>query len=99
MDPRDDENEFPFDESGDAEPIIRELRVEMVRLQAQIDQLAAAARERTAEIAVLRVRLVELESRIEAIRSRYRKDLKLWVWIAALYGAAVGMGISYLMRP
>jgi hypothetical protein len=43
MDPRDDD-EFSPDESEDTEPRIRELRAEMVRLQAQIDQLAAATK-------------------------------------------------------
>jgi len=98
MDPR-DEDEFPFDESDDTEPIIRELRTEMVRLQAQIDQLAAAAQDRATEIAELRARLTELESRLDAIKLRYRRDLKMWVWIAALYGASMGLGLSYLMRP
>jgi hypothetical protein len=98
MDPRDDEDEFPFDESDDAEPIIRELRTEMVRLQAQIDQLAAAAHERAAEIAELRVRLAELENRVDAIKARFRRDLKLWVWIAGLYGASMGLGLSWLLR-
>ena len=97
MDPRDDE--FAFDESDGAEPVIYELRLEMVRLQAQIDQLAAAAQDRAGEIAELRLRLAELESRVEAIKSRFRRDLRLWVWIAALYGTAVGMGMSWLMRP
>jgi hypothetical protein len=98
MNPRDDEDEYRFDESGDAEPMIRELRAEMVRLQAEIDQLAAAARERGAEIALLRSRLALLEERVEAIRARARRDLKLWVWIAAIYGATVGLGVSYLVR-
>ncbi len=99
MDPRDEDDDFPFDESDDAEPIIRELRLEMVRLQAQIDQLAAAAQDRAGEIAQLRVRLADLESRVDAIKARFRRDLRLWVWIAALYGTAVGMGMSWLMRP
>lgn len=99
MDPRDEDDDFPFDESENAEPIIRELRLEMVRLQAQIDQLAAAAQDRAGEIAQLRVRLADLESRVDAIKTRFRRDLRLWVWIAALYGTAVGMGMSWLMRP
>ena len=94
MDPRDDDDEFPFDESDDAEPIIRELRTEMVRLQAQIDQLAAAAQDRAGEIAQLRVRLADLENRVAAIKARFRRDLKLWVLDRALYGTAVGMGMA-----
>ena len=33
------------------EPVIRELRTEMIRLQARIDQIAAAAHDRAEEIA------------------------------------------------
>jgi len=97
MNPNEDD-EFSFDEPNDADPIMRELRMEMVRLQAQIDQLAASARERAAEVAELRVRLTELELRINAIKMRHRKNVQLWIWIAAMYGAALGMGFSYLMR-
>ncbi len=95
----DEDDEFSFDEHNDADPIMRELRMEMVRLQAQIDQLAASARDRAAEIAELRVRLTELELRINAIKMRHRKNVQLWILIAAMYGAAIGMGFSYLMRP
>jgi hypothetical protein len=97
MNPNEDD-EFSFDEPNDADPIMRELRMEMVRLQAQIDQLAASARERAAEVAELRVRLTELELRINAIKMRHRKNVQLWIWIAAMYGTAVGMGFSYLLR-
>jgi hypothetical protein len=69
----------------------------MVRLQAQIDQLAAAARERAAEIADLRARMAELARRIDAVNARWRRE-RLWTWVAALYGAAIGVGITWLMR-
>ena len=98
MDPRDDESEFSFDESDGAEPVIRELQIEMVRLQSQIDQLSAGARDRAGEIAQLRARLAELESRVEALKSRFRQDLRLWVWIAAIYGAAVGVAMTWFLR-
>jgi len=100
MDPRDDEDP-PFDDfdGTDPDPAVRELRAEMVRLQAQIDQLAAAARERAAEIAELRLRLAELEVRFAAVTARHRADLRLWAWAMALYGTAMGLGLSYLLRP
>jgi capsule polysaccharide export protein KpsE/RkpR len=101
MDPRDDTNDDDFgpDESADAEPIIRELRFEMVRLQAQIDQIAAAAHDRAGEIAILRARLAELEARLSTIQAKHRRNLRVWVLIAALYGSALGLVMSYLLRP
>jgi uncharacterized protein involved in exopolysaccharide biosynthesis len=95
MDPREDDDLHSDD--SDHDPVVRELRTEMVRLQAQIDQLAAAARERAVEIADLRARLTTLEARMEAIKARYRRDARLWAWIAGFYGAAMGMGLSLLM--
>lgn len=99
MSPRDDESEFSFDGSDGAEPVIRELQLEMVRLQSQIDQLSASTRDRAGEITQLRARLTELERRVQALKARFRRDLKLWVWIAAIYGAAVGVAMSWLLRP
>jgi hypothetical protein len=95
---RNEDDDYSFDEPNDADPIMWELRIEMIRLQAQIDQLAASARERAIEIAELRVRLSELELRVNTLKMRHRKNVQLWIWIAAMYGAAVGMGFSYLMR-
>lgn len=106
MEPRDendDDDLGPDDpaepsDSTDAEPIIRELRAEMIRLQAQIDQIAAAAHDRAGEIAILRARLIELERRLDAIHARHRRALKIWIAIAAAYGIAVGLGLSYLFH-
>jgi chromosome segregation ATPase len=97
MNPEDDE--FSSDERSDADPAMRELRIEMIRLQAQIDQLAASARERAAEIADLRIRLCDLEARVAIVRWQRRRHLQLWICIALMYGAAIGMGISSLLRP
>jgi ABC-type phosphate transport system auxiliary subunit len=97
MNPNEDED-YSFDEPNDADPIMRELRIEMVRLQAQIDQLVASTQERAAEVAELQARLAELERSVDSLRARYRKNVRLWIWIAAMYGAAAGMGFSYLMR-
>lgn len=95
----DEDDDYSFDERGDADPVMRELRMEMIRLQAQIDQLAASARERAAEIAELRIRLCDLEERVALLRMQRRRWLQLWTWTALLYGAAIGMATSYLLRP
>jgi len=100
MNPNEDEDDdYSFDETNDAEPVMRELRIEMVRLQAQIDQLVASTRERAVEIAELQVRLTELEQRFDSLKRGYRRNVRLWIWIAAMYGIAAGMGLSYLMKP
>ena len=52
------------DESEDTDPTIRELRTEIIRLEAQLDQLTASLREQSAESALIRAQLVELEARI-----------------------------------
>ena len=98
MDPREDDD-LPYDDSDDDDPVIRGLRNEMIRLQAQLDQLLAAARERAEEVAVLRNRLTELEHLIEGIRTRYRRNTRLWVAVAAMYGASLGMALSWFLRP
>src|SRR5215217_8825815 len=97
MDPREDDD-LPFDDSDDHDPLIRELRAEMVRLQAQIDQLMASARDRAEEVAELRARLSELEAVVERLRGRYRQSLRLWACIAGFYGVAIGMWLSWLLR-
>jgi hypothetical protein len=98
MNPNEDED-YSFDERNDADPVMWELRIEMLRLQAQIDQLAASARERATEIAELRVQLTKLELRVNTLKMRHRRHMQLWVWMAALYGAVAGIGLSYLIRP
>ncbi len=98
MDPRENED-LPYDNSDDNDLVIRGLRIEMVRLQAQLDQLLAAARERSEEVAALRTRLDELDRVIEAIRSRYRRNTRLWIIISAMYGASLGMTLSWFLRP
>ena len=102
MNPNEEDDDYLFDEPNDADadsdPMMRDLQLEMVRLQAQIDQLSASQRERAAEIAELHVRLNELEHRVESLRMRYRKNVRLWIAIALMYGAAAGMLFSYLVR-
>ena len=97
MDPREDEEDLPSDDSEN-DSLVRELRAELVRLEAQLDQLLAAERERAAETIELRARMDELERGIEQLKARYRWQARMWVWIAGLYGASIGMGISWLLR-
>ena len=87
------------DDSADPEPVIRELRTEMIRQQARIDQIAAAAHDRAEEIAILRARLAELQSRSDASRARYRRSLRMWVLVGVLYGLALGVALSFIFRP
>ena len=96
MNPYEDDD-YSFDEQKD-DPSIRELRLEMARLQAQLDQLAAAARDRADEIAELRVRLNELEQCFNRLKSQYRRRVQLWTTIAVMYGSALGMLFSYFWR-
>ena len=100
MNSRDESDENPGpDDFADAEPVIRELRTEMIRQQARIDQIAAAAHDRADEITILRARLVELQSRSDARRARYRRRLWLWVLGGVLYGVALGLSLSAVLRP
>jgi hypothetical protein len=100
MNPRDDhDDDFSSDDLTDAEPLIRELRAEMIRQQARIDQIAAAAHDRADEITILRARLMELQCRSDARRQRYRRSLWLWVLGGVLYGVALGLSLSFILRP
>ncbi len=98
MNPRDG-HDNDFDDSADAEPVIRELRAEMIRQQARIDQIAAAAHDRADEITILRARLAEFQCKSDARRSRDRRRLWLWMLAGILYGVALGLGLSAIRRP
>ena len=71
----------------------------MIRQQARIDQIAAAAHDRADEITILRARLMELQCRSDARRQRYRRSLWLWVLGGVLYGVALGLSLSFILRP
>ena len=97
MDPR-EEDDVPFDSDDGDDPLIRSLRAEMVRLEAQLDQLLAAERERAEEAAALQVRLEELERLVAGLRDRYRRSSRMYAWIAGFWGAAIGMWLSWFVR-
>lgn len=82
------DDEFDFDgpdESEDTDPTISELRVEIIRLEARLDQLTASARERTEEAAIIQAHLTDLEIRVARLEARRRRDLLFlrvtWVMI------------------
>jgi septal ring factor EnvC (AmiA/AmiB activator) len=72
----DDDYDAP-DESEDTDPVIRELRTEIIRLEAQLDQLRASVRENTEEMAEIRAQLAEMERILERLKARRRRDEKL----------------------
>ncbi|QJW96145.1 hypothetical protein [Frigoriglobus tundricola] len=72
----DDEFDGP-DESEETDPIVRELRTEIIRLEAQLDQLQASVRERATEAAEIRAKLAELEFLLERLKAHRRRDEKL----------------------
>jgi septal ring factor EnvC (AmiA/AmiB activator) len=94
----DDDFEGP-DESEDTDPTIRELRAEIIRLEAQLDQLTASVREQAAESALIQAKLVELEARIVRLEARRRRDEKLIVlaWVIGVLSLALAL-YTYLAQ-
>ena len=88
----DDEYDGP-DGSEDTDPIIRELRGEIVRLEAQLDQLMASVRERAEEAAEIRTKLAELEQAIDRLRARRLRDERLLVlaWLMVVVSLAMSL--------
>ena len=88
----DDDYDSP-DESEDTDPVIRELRAEIIRLEAQLDQLTASVRERAEEAALIQVQLAELEVRLARLEARRRRDEKLLVvaWVIAVGSLALSV--------
>jgi hypothetical protein len=67
-----------------------------VRLQAELDQLAASVRERMAEAAELRAMMEDLEERIRAAKARRRLEDRVLVWLVPLVWASFGASVTYL---
>lgn len=88
----DDDYDAP-DESEDTDAVVRALRLEIVRMEAKLDQLQADVRERAEEAAEIRARLAELESAIELLQARRRRDEKLlvvaWILVALSLSATL----------
>ena len=88
----DDEYDSP-DESEDTDPVIRELRLEIVRMEAQLDQLMASVRERAEEAAEIRAKLAELEQALDRLIVRRRRDERLLVlaWLMVVVSLAMSL--------
>jgi hypothetical protein len=97
----DDESEDSdeFDLPGEEDALIRELRAEIVRLEAQLDQLAAGARERNEEAAAIAVRVAELEAAVGRLRARQRRDARLLLvaWAVAVFSLGLSL-YTYLTQ-
>jgi septal ring factor EnvC (AmiA/AmiB activator) len=88
----DDDYDAP-DESEDTDPIIRELRTEIIRLEAQLDQLRACVRESTEEVAEIRAKIAEMEAILERLKARRRRDEKLLflAWLMVVLSLAMSL--------
>jgi hypothetical protein len=89
------------DESEDTDPIIRDLRTQIVRLEAELDQLTASVRERVREraeeAAAIQARLAEREQRVSRLEARRRRDERLLIFMFALAVASLATAIyAYL---
>lgn len=94
----DDFNEY--DPTNETDPEVRELREEIrrqaneiVRLEAAVDQIAAASAEQHARIELLHLRMDELDA-------QYRR-LSRTIWIRgatmAILGTAIGQTLAFLL--
>ncbi len=81
------------DESEDTDPLIRELRAEIIRLEAQLDQLQASVRERAEEAVEIRAKLADLDRTLERLKPRRRRDEKLLVlaWVMVVLSLAMSL--------
>jgi hypothetical protein len=95
----DDYDNDSRDESEDTDPTIRELRAEIIRLEAQLDQLTASVREQAEEAAIIQAKLIELEERVTRLEARRRRDEKLIIFVFALAVVSLVSAIyAYLVR-
>ena len=79
------------DESEDTDPTIRDLRAQIVRLEAQLDQLTASVRERAEEAAAIQAQLADLERRVSRLEARRRRDERLIVIAWFMVGASLAL--------
>jgi septal ring factor EnvC (AmiA/AmiB activator) len=91
----DSEYDPPDDREGseDASPTVRELRVEIIRLEAQLDQLTASVREAVAETTEIRAQVRELERALRRLEARHRRNEKFLVlaWLMAVLALALSV--------
>jgi septal ring factor EnvC (AmiA/AmiB activator) len=91
----DDDREY--DPSDESDPETRQLGAEILRLEAQLDQLAAAVREQATESAELHAMLADLEERMRALEARRRFDHRVLVWAVPLVWAFCGASVTFLI--
>jgi len=88
----DDDYDFDSpDGSEDTDPLIRDLRAKIIRLEAQLDQLKASIREQTEESAIIAAQLAELQAEFVRLQARRRRDEKFLVlaWVLAVASLAM----------
>ena len=93
----DEDDSDDFDSPEETDSVIRELRSEIIRLEAQLDQLTASVREQSAESAVIAARLAELEQAVERLRLRQKRDARLLIlaWVMVVVSLAMSV-FTYL---
>ena len=86
-----------FDRPEETDSVIRELRSEIVRLEAQLDQLSASVRERAEESALISAQIAELQRAVAQLRARQRRDARLLVlaWVMVVMSLAISL-FTYL---
>lgn len=92
----DDEGEYEgdeFDSPDEPDPVVRELRAEIIRLEAQLDQLTAGVREQTQEYAALAAQVAELKVAVARLRARQRRDAKLLLLAWLVVVASLGLSL------
>jgi acyl-coenzyme A thioesterase PaaI-like protein len=89
-----------FESPDETDPVVRELRLEIVRLEARLDQMIAANRERAEEMAALglqidrlREEVAELSRDVAASAVRWRR-LRKWILVEGLVCGAVGAALA-----
>ena len=88
-----DDGEGGFDESEGTDATVRELRAEVIRLESQLDQLAASVRDREREAAAIRARAAELEEGLRLLKAGLRRDQRLLLatWVMVLASLALSL--------
>ncbi len=92
-----DSDDFNSPEKTDS--VIRELRTEIIRREAQLDQLTASVRERSEESAVISARLALLEETVARLRVRQRRDARLLIlaWVMVVVSLAMSVFTYFTM--
>ncbi|MDY3559348.1 hypothetical protein R5W23_000340 [Gemmata sp. JC673] len=90
----DDENDGDdFDSPEETDAVIRDLRAKVVRLEAQLDQLAATVRELRAESLTTAALKAEIEAAAKLLRARQRRNTKLLLvaWLMAVASLSLSL--------